>query len=114
MGAFGIGYTELMIIGIIAVLLFGKNLPKVAKQLGGSYREFQKGLSEFRSHMEIDTTSHYSSRYSGSSSSAPPSSSPDEYDTASAPRFEPPPSEPQPSELRAADVASANPPPASS
>lgn len=43
---FGLGPFELVVIGVIAVLLFGSNLPDVARQLGGSYREFRRGLNE--------------------------------------------------------------------
>ena len=42
---FGVGPTELLIIGIIAVLLFGKKLPDVAKNLGKTWSEFQKALN---------------------------------------------------------------------
>ena len=35
-----------MVIGVIAVLLFGAKLPEVASQLGGSYREFRRGLND--------------------------------------------------------------------
>ena len=62
-GIAGLGMTEMMIIGIIAVILFGKKLPDVAKQLGGSYREFRKGLGDFNSHMDA-------AEYSASSSTA--------------------------------------------
>ena len=44
----GIGMNEMVILGIVAVVLFGKQLPSVAKSLGGSYREFRKGLNEFQ------------------------------------------------------------------
>ena len=36
----------MMVIGILAVILFGGNLPEVARKLGGSYREFRRGLNE--------------------------------------------------------------------
>ncbi len=43
---FGIpGYMEMIIIGIIAVLLFGNRLPKVARSVGSSFVEFKRGLS---------------------------------------------------------------------
>ena len=36
----------MVVIGVIAVILFGGNLPDVARKLGGSYREFRRGLNE--------------------------------------------------------------------
>jgi len=86
---FGLGMTEMIIIGVIAVILFGQRLPDVAKQLGGSYREFKKGLGEFSSQMTTDYDS-------SSSYSAPPAPSYDyeDHEEATAPKFEPPPSEP--------------------
>lgn len=41
---FGLGWMELVIIGIIAVLLFGRKLPDMAKYLGKSVIEFKKGM----------------------------------------------------------------------
>ena len=43
---FGLGPFEMVVIGVIAVLLFGSNLPNVARKLGGSYREFRRGLTD--------------------------------------------------------------------
>jgi len=43
---FGFGPFEMVVIGILAVVLFGGNLPEVARKLGGSYREFRRGLNE--------------------------------------------------------------------
>lgn len=51
---FGLSPVELMVVGVVAILLFGSKLPEVAKSLGGSYREFRKGLNEFQSQMRID------------------------------------------------------------
>ena len=37
---FGLSFQELLIIGVVAVLLFGKNLPDVAKKFGGTFNFF--------------------------------------------------------------------------
>ena len=51
---FGMGYLELVLLGIVAVMLFGSRLPEVARNLGGSYRELRKGLSDIQSSFDID------------------------------------------------------------
>jgi len=41
---FGLGWAEIIVLGIIAVLLFGRKLPDMAKYLGKSVVEFKKGM----------------------------------------------------------------------
>jgi sec-independent protein translocase protein TatA len=48
---FGIGPGELLIVGIIAVILFGNRLPSVARSLGKSMTEFKRGMREFENEM---------------------------------------------------------------
>jgi sec-independent protein translocase protein TatA len=52
MVAFFLGHTEIIVILIIALLLFGTRLPKVARSLGQGIKEFKGGLHEVRSDVE--------------------------------------------------------------
>ena len=100
----GMGMAEIMVIGLIAVMLFGKNLPGVARKFGKTYREFRKGLSEFQSQVRVDdyVNDVYSDNNDDSSNSTSSASGADDwsakdfddYSPSSAPMFEPPPSEP--------------------
>ena len=87
---FDIGFAEMLILGVIAVLLFGKRLPEVAKSLGASYNQFRRGLNDLRSEFH---TSTYVDPYESPPVSAYESS--DDLDVPTAPKFEPPPAEPQ-------------------
>ncbi len=40
------GLPELLIVGVIALLLFGKRLPEVARSLGQGIVEFKKGVQD--------------------------------------------------------------------
>lgn len=44
----GLGYGEMLLCGVIALILFGSKLPEVARNLGGSYRELRKHLTDFQ------------------------------------------------------------------
>jgi len=46
------GYPELLVILIIAVIVFGKRLPDVARSLGKSIVEFKRGLNEVQRDVE--------------------------------------------------------------
>ena len=44
LGMFGLGTTELLIVGAIVLLLFGSRLPKVMRSLGEGIVEFKRGV----------------------------------------------------------------------
>lgn len=37
-----------MVVGVVAILLFGSKLPDVARSMGGHYREFRRGLNDIQ------------------------------------------------------------------
>ncbi len=82
------GLPEMMIVGIIALLLFGKRLPEVARSLGKGIVEFKKGVRGVED--EVDNAVY-----------SPPKSRPEpieEEEEITSPKFEPPKFEPSDSE----------------
>ena len=84
---FSPGPMEMLIIGVIAVLLFGKRLPEVGRSLGKGIVEFKKGIHGIED--ELDSAASSSSGGTGSADSI------DDHDEATAPKFEPPSEEPK-------------------
>ncbi len=83
-----LGVPEMIVIGIIALLLFGKRLPEVARSLGKGVVEFKKGLRGIED--DVDHAVYTKNESSNASRPAPP----EEKVEATAPKFEPPTSEP--------------------
>ncbi len=81
---FGIGPVEMIIIGAIAVLLFGSRLPSVARSMGKSLTEFKKGMQGIED--EVQGAVHSTPQVEYNS---------DLDDEESGHRFEPPSAEPQ-------------------
>lgn len=78
------GLPELIIFGTIALLLFGKRLPEVARSLGKGIVEFKKGVRGIEDEVSQSTYS------SSSVSSTPRPAANDEVKEVTAPKFEPP------------------------
>ena len=92
---FGMSPMEMMIVGVVAILLFGQKLPEVMKTIGKGYRDFRNGLSEIQSQVNLnDTFSSGSSYASSSSSSRKVTKTYDDYEEPTAPKFDPPPADP--------------------
>jgi sec-independent protein translocase protein TatA len=83
---FSPGPMEMMIILAIGVLLFGKRLPEVGRSLGKGIVEFKKGIRGIEDEIESSSSS--------SAGTSLPRNQVDDYDAATAPKFEPPKSEP--------------------
>ena len=43
---FNLGGGEFLVIGIVALLLFGTRMPKLARSLGQSVNEFKQGMKD--------------------------------------------------------------------
>ena len=53
---FGIGPTELIVVGLVVVLLFGNRVPSVMRSLGKGITEFKHGLNDVGDEKESDST----------------------------------------------------------
>lgn len=83
----GIGPPEMIVLGVIAVLLFGNRLPSVMRSLGQGMVEFKKGLRGMEE--EIESAARTNTRHVAYEDDL------DDRETVSAPKFEPPTSEPK-------------------
>jgi sec-independent protein translocase protein TatA len=53
----GLGPLEMLIVGMIAILLFGNRLPEVGRSLGKGLIEFKKGLRDIQNDVDISKPS---------------------------------------------------------
>lgn len=79
-----IGTPELIIVAVIAILLYGKELPSVMRNLGKSMMEFKKGLKD------VQDEFHKVMRDEPTVSKPRIAQVPHDYDEPTAPKFEPP------------------------
>src|SRR5579872_1312379 len=90
-GLGNIGPGELLIIGMIALLLFGKRLPEVMRGLGKGITEFKKGMNGMEDEI---TRSAYNSAPSYHEPARPLPA--EERHEVTAPKFQPPTMAPAP------------------
>ncbi len=48
---FSLGTTEMLVLGILGLLLFGRRLPEVGRSLGKSFVEFKSGLNDMKAEL---------------------------------------------------------------
>ena len=91
--------TTLLILGALAVLLFGERLPEVARSVGKGFMEFKKGMQGIEQEIRTAVDSATSSV-----ASAVRLDDAAEREEATAPKFEPPPAEPKAPEIPGSGV----------
>ena len=89
------GPGAMIIIGIIAILLFGNRLPEVARSLGKGLAEFKKGIKGVEDEIHATVNREITSTPATSETTSPTSQHREE---ATAPKFEPPAAEPKAAE----------------
>jgi sec-independent protein translocase protein TatA len=83
--------TEMIVLLVIAVLLFGQNLPEVARKIGKSFMEFKRAMKNIEDEIRAVTSelpSGASARLAITKTSRPGDLG--ERDEPTAPKFEPP------------------------
>jgi sec-independent protein translocase protein TatA len=84
---FGLGPSEFLLIGVIAILLFGKNLPEMSRKVGKYLGDFRKSVQHIQSEIHSVTSEIETDKKTTASNSSNYSSDQEE---ATAPKFEPP------------------------
>jgi sec-independent protein translocase protein TatA len=82
---FNIGPMEMVIVGVIALLLFGKRLPEVARNMGKGITEFKKGMRG----IDDEPPPGWSAEQQKQGQPARPAAAEDRVEPT-APKFEPP------------------------
>lgn len=83
----------LLVLGLLAVLLFGERLPEVASSFGKRLIDLKKGMRNIQDEIRgaIDSAANTSSSTSESHYDPPTYAAPEIVEEATAPKFEPPP-----------------------
>ena len=51
---FGIGFSEIIVIGLVGILLFGSKLPEVAHSLGIFLKKMQRGFNDIKRDIDLE------------------------------------------------------------
>ena len=92
---FGLGPLELMVIGVIAVMLYGKQLPDVGLKVGKSLAELRRQWSTISQDLDVTGDINSRSRQSRIDSRRLSSQFDDEESAQTSPVFDPPDSFPE-------------------
>jgi len=89
---FAPGPTDMVLLAVVSILLFGERLPQVARQVGRGWMELKRGMSGIQSELNAAI---YSDEPVGKSRAQSSSvNAIEDYEEQTAPKFEPPPAEP--------------------
>jgi sec-independent protein translocase protein TatA len=84
--------SMLVVLGVVAVLLYGERLPEVARSIGRGLMEFQKGVRRMQDDVQEAIDSATSDAPPSSGGSALQHEDPADREETTVPKFEPPPS----------------------
>lgn len=92
---FGIDTPEMMILFVVALLLFGKRLPEVARTVGKGVADFKKGLSGLNDEVYTGIHGNANPGYGSNTNSNRPAPQPrpapiERREESNVPRFDPP------------------------
>jgi len=92
---FGLSFFEMSVIGIIAVVLFGGNLPEVARKFGGKYSQIRRSLTEVQQQFrdaqrEVDRAMTIEDSRAAKAKTSDYEDDSDDSPEPSAPKFKPP------------------------
>ena len=88
---FGLGPLEIVVLGAIAVMLYGKRLPEVGRSVGKTVGDLRRQWATLA--RELDVTAHVDGRIatgSGARRSLPAGRDDDDASLVAGPRFDPP------------------------
>ena len=88
---FGLGPLEIVLIGALAVMLYGKRLPEVGRSVGQSLGELRRQMTSLKREMDISAHIDGIGSASGKRSSARRIDDGGAGPTTTAARFDPPP-----------------------